>query len=84
MIEGMTVLSREDVLQKADLPTEILNSQVKSADNVTITPGVPLARYEESIIKKNLAYAGGNREKTAKLLGISERTLYRKIKEYKI
>jgi len=29
-----------------------------------------------------LAFTGGNREQAAQLLGIGERTLYRKIKEY--
>ena len=37
---------------------------------------------EKEIITKALDRANGNREETASLLGIGERTLYRKIKEY--
>ena len=33
-------------------------------------------------IRKALALCEGNREKAAKMLGIGERTLYRKIKQY--
>ena len=41
-----------------------------------------LAEFERDLIRASLALCEGNREKTAKLLGIGERTLYRKIKEY--
>ncbi|MCZ8341633.1 MAG: transcriptional regulator [Leptospira sp.] len=49
-----------------------------------ITPGVPMDTYEKEIIKANLLFTKGNREKTAKLLGISERNLYRKIHDYQL
>jgi DNA-binding NtrC family response regulator len=41
-----------------------------------------LAQIERAAIKDALARFSGNRRKTADALGISERTLYRKIKEY--
>jgi transcriptional regulator with PAS, ATPase and Fis domain len=37
---------------------------------------------EKEAIHNALAANGGNRRKTAKQLGISERTLYRRLKEY--
>ncbi len=37
---------------------------------------------ERSAIQEALRAHGGNRRKAAEVLGISERTLYRKIKEY--
>ncbi|MFG0251847.1 MAG: helix-turn-helix domain-containing protein [Phycisphaerales bacterium JB038] len=39
-------------------------------------------QLEKRAIRETLKLTGGNREKTAKLLGIGERTLYRKLKEY--
>jgi len=36
------------------------------------------------MIKRSLEKFNGNRRKTAEALNISERTLYRKIKEYEI
>lgn len=41
-----------------------------------------LEDLEKDMIRKALARTGGNRRQTAAQLGISERTLYRKIKEY--
>ncbi|MGI6717682.1 MAG: sigma-54 interaction domain-containing protein [Bacteroidales bacterium] len=43
-----------------------------------------LADAEKAVIIKALKKHNGNRKNTAKELGISERTLYRKIKEYEI
>ena len=41
-----------------------------------------LRSAERSLIQAALRQCGGNRRKTAEQLGISERTLYRKLKEY--
>ncbi len=43
-----------------------------------------LAEHEKVLIKKALQKHGGKRKDAASELGISERTLYRKIKEYEI
>jgi two-component system response regulator HydG len=44
--------------------------------------GTSLEQLEKRAIRETLRLTGGNREQTAKLLGIGERTLYRKLKEY--
>ena len=44
--------------------------------------GTNLRELEKRAIRETLRMTGGNREQTAKLLGIGERTLYRKLKEY--
>lgn len=44
--------------------------------------GTSLEQLEKRAIRETLQLTGGNREKAAKLLGIGERTLYRKLKEY--
>ena len=46
--------------------------------------GVSLNELEKQAIAQTLAKTEGNREKAAKILGIGERTLYRKIKEYNL
>lgn len=44
--------------------------------------GKPLAEIERLFVTRTLQSTGGNREEAARLLGIGERTLYRKIKEF--
>ncbi len=44
--------------------------------------GMTMEAIEREIIKETLTRNEGNRERTAKMLAIGERTLYRKIKEY--
>jgi len=86
-IRTMVVMSDRDKIDVQDLPPEInrvrqlpgsSNSQAKSASEM------PLNEIEKQAIIDTLAKTGNNREKAAKLLGIGERTLYRKIKEYNL
>jgi DNA-binding NtrC family response regulator len=51
---------------------------------VTIQPGTKMAEIERSAIEAALKETRGNRRKAAEMLGIGERTLYRKIKEYRM
>jgi DNA-binding NtrC family response regulator len=51
---------------------------------VTIPPGTKMADVERSVIEAALKETRGNRRKAAEMLGIGERTLYRKIKEYQV
>jgi len=51
---------------------------------VIYRPGMQMADVERAAIEAALAETGGNRRKAAEHLGIGERTLYRKIKEYGI
>lgn len=44
--------------------------------------GTSLEQIEKRAIRETLRLTGGNREQAAKMLGIGERTLYRKLKEY--
>ena len=45
-------------------------------------PNLKLSNLERDTIQKALLKNGGNRKATAVELGLSERTLYRKIKDY--
>ncbi len=75
-------------LDVADIPPEIAQRRQLapgSTDRIgTGLAGLPLDELEKQAITDTLAKTKGNREKAAKILGIGERTLYRKIKEYNL
>ncbi|MEX0907563.1 MAG: helix-turn-helix domain-containing protein, partial [Gemmatimonadota bacterium] len=49
---------------------------------VVFRPGMTLAELERNAIAAALREVAGNRRRAAEMLGMGERTLYRKIKEY--
>jgi transcriptional regulator with PAS, ATPase and Fis domain len=49
---------------------------------ITLGSGMTMAEIERVAIQAALRDTGGNRRKAAELLGIGERTLYRKLREY--
>ena len=51
---------------------------------LTIAPGMTMAEIEKAAITAALAETKGNRRKAAELLGIGERTMYRKLRDYGI
>jgi len=59
-------------------------SEVEDRDSVVYRPGMTMADVEKETISAALTQHRGNRRKAAEMLGIGERTLYRKIKAYKL
>jgi DNA-binding NtrC family response regulator len=51
---------------------------------VLVEPGVKMADVERRVIEATLRETRGNRRRAADMLGIGERTLYRKIKEFEL
>ena len=85
-IRTMVVMCDHDRLDVGDIPPEIHQVRQLTGGGRTagILSGMSLNELEKQAIIDTLAKTGNNREKAAKILGIGERTLYRKIKEYKI
>ena len=88
VIESMVVVDDDGVLDINDLPQE-LSGAVEvdgepNAGSLSSLVGKPLAEVERLFIAETLRQTVGNREEAARLLDIGERTLYRKIKEYKM
>ncbi len=84
VIENMVLLARSDVVDEGDVPDQVKQATGAgglSSGHVELA-GRSLAEVERALIEANLELVGGNRQKAAKFLGIGERTLYRKIKEY--
>jgi len=85
-IRTMVVMCDCDKIDVPDLPPEI--AQRRQLTGASSPPaslaGVSLNDLERKAIMDTLARTEGNREKAAKILGIGERTLYRKIREYNL
>ena len=81
VVDNMVILSNDEELGPESLPTEIRPAMANAGglDNVG---GISLSQLEREAIRNTLKMTEGNREQAAKILGIGERTLYRKIKEY--
>jgi len=85
-IRTMVVLCDAVLLDVQDIPPEIhqvrqLAAGIRSAGDLG---GVSLDELQKQAIIDTLAKTKGNRQIAAKILGIGERTLYRKIKEYNL
>ena len=86
IIESMVVVDYDEVLDLDDLPAELAPDDVMVERNqmggLHELVGKSMDEIEELFIAETLKVTVGNREEAAKMLGIGERTLYRKIKQY--
>ncbi len=77
-VEKMVVLSGGGRLDVEDVP-----EQLRAADRTSSLPANgTLGETEKAKILATLKEVGGNRTRAAQLLGISRRTIYRKLDEY--
>lgn len=91
VIESMVVVDCDETLDVDDLPVELEPDAAGDALPAPAQPaglaglvGRPLEEIERLFIGETLKLTGGNREQAAEMLGIGERTLYRKIKEFQL
>jgi DNA-binding NtrC family response regulator len=80
VVEQMVVLSRSQRIGVRDLPTHIRDAG-NSGSTLRVEDG-SLENLEKQAIRQALKEADGNRTRAAEKLGISRRTLHRKIAEY--
>ena len=89
----MVVVDFDGILDVDDLPEDLISPGAGDPGATAVLGagaavggghliGQSLEDVEKHFIAETLKLTGGNREETARLLGIGERTLYRKIKEY--
>ncbi len=94
IIERSILLSTSDVIQQDSLKLEPKSNIHKNFNNenisdystncININANETLKEIEKKAIKLNLEYNNNNRKRTAESLGISERSLRYKIKEYSL
>jgi two-component system response regulator HydG len=78
VIERCVVLDKDAVIGSDDLPLE-LTQVATQMDTITIRLGTPLDEVEKMLMDNALRYAKGDKALASKLLGVSTRTLYRKM-----
>ncbi len=96
VVESLVVMDHDGILDLDDLspdlqdelPPEKITTDHDSStlghDASSLLVGKSLKEIERWAIENSLKLTGGNREETANILGISERNLYRKLKDYEL
>ncbi|HZZ44704.1 MAG TPA: sigma-54 dependent transcriptional regulator [Tepidisphaeraceae bacterium] len=81
-LESMMVLAEGDLLTENDLPDRIREGTLAAGSPQEIPAGMRMEELEKMAITKALDQCGGNRTHAAGKLGISVRTLQRKLRQY--
>jgi two-component system response regulator AtoC len=84
VIERMVVLSRGDRLTLRDIPSDLRETGAGASGPpaLRLGKGATLAEAERALIVQALDASHGHRARAARQLGISRRTLHRKLNEY--
>ena len=82
VVQNAVIVCDGEELNADHLPAELRHSDNDAAASAGSLAGLSLEQIEKQAIRNTLRMTGGNREQAATLLGIGERTLYRKLKEY--
>lgn len=90
IIESSMIIAKSDVIQLTDLPRKYISDHESIEDStesyeaaVEKLVGLSMKEIEEKVIIATLKRNEGHRKNTAKMLGISERSLRNKIRAYK-
>ena len=78
LMESLLVTTQEKITVE-DLPPEFERVREDACSTLELCLPMTIAAVEDETIKKTLELTGGNRTKTATLLGIGRRTLQRKL-----
>lgn len=81
VMENAFVFLKGEVITAADLPKSVKQEPNLQTEALTVPLGLPLEEVETMYLKRTLASVDGNRTRAAEILGISRRTLQRRIKE---
>ncbi len=90
VVERSYIMAKDEFISIDDIPSEYKNINFKATNKLLDEPDeleetpTTLAELEKRYIAKVLKLTSGNRSKAAKILGLSRRSLYRKLKRYGI
>ena len=81
IIERLMIFASSEILRADDLPGEVLQIKEARKEMQTEILREAVKKFERDYISRQLESQDGHRGKTARALGISEATLYRKMEE---
>jgi two-component system response regulator HydG len=82
-IERAVVVAEKKILSVEDLPEAIRHTDRSLRErSIEIEIGASMDEIEKRVIIETLQYSGGIKSRTAQILGIGRRTLYRKLEQY--
>ena len=83
-LESMMVLAEGEVMTENDLPDRVMEGAAEVSKPKEIPTGLTMEELEKLAISKALDDCSGNRTHAAGKLGISVRTLQRKLRQYEL
>ena len=86
VVERAVVLSQGPMICLSDLPAHLREAPpvlLQDSEQVTIPLGMSLKEIEDLMIKKALEVSDGDKARAARMLGVNERTIYRRISKTK-
>ncbi|MGD8370112.1 MAG: sigma-54 dependent transcriptional regulator [Syntrophobacterales bacterium] len=84
-VERSVILCRSEYISEVDFPLSVLDATAQEQEMVKgeeMPVDLPLEEVEKVTILNTLESAGGNKSETARRLGITRRTLHKKLKKY--
>lgn len=81
VIERAVIFSEGATIELDQIPSHISSQAESSPHQISIPMGTPLKEVEEIMIKKTLEATAGDKNMTAKILGVNSRTIYRKLRD---
>ena len=83
VIERAVVFAGSDEIQSSDLPAHLADlaggAAAGNSGTISVRLGTSLKDVEDLLIRKTLEATSGDKNMTAKILGINSRTIYRKL-----
>ena len=89
MIETVVLLCPEETVEPKFLPLKVSHAApgeriVQAIDAITVPFGTSLAESERLLILHTLALSGNNKSQAARILGLSRKAMYDKLRQYKL
>lgn len=84
VMERLVILSQGNVINKGDLPKELIYDNKQAAEFQLPEQGIKLDEVEKSLIRQALEKCNNNQTKAAELLGITRHTLIYRMEKYRI